>query len=99
MQHVLDARPVHGEQDRIRFLRGLARCAGARLALGVPCEHRELLLAAGVAEYHLMSGSREDRSELAAHQPRTQNANSHATPASIGWRARPPPPRKLSHGK
>ena len=29
-----------------------------------------------MAEYHLMPGTREDRS-LAAHQPRTQNANSH----------------------
>jgi hypothetical protein len=32
---------------------------------------------AGVAEYHLMPGSRKERSELAAHQSRTENANSH----------------------
>jgi hypothetical protein len=67
VQHVLYSRPMHGEQHRVRFLRGLSRCAGPRLALGVPCEHLELLLAAGVAEYHLMSGSRKDCSELAAH--------------------------------
>src|SRR5439155_17131551 len=34
-------------------------------------------LAARVAEYHFMSGAREERSKLAPHQPRTQNANSH----------------------
>src|ERR1022692_4804805 len=30
-----------------------------------------------VAEHHLMPRAREERSKLAAHQPRTQNANSH----------------------
>ena len=81
-QHIVDSRPVHGEQYRVRFLRGLSRCAGPRLALGLPCEPLELLFAAGVAEYHLMSGSREKRPEFAAHQPGTQNANSHAAPPS-----------------
>src|SRR5262249_46221578 len=93
IQHVLDSRPVHGEQHRIRFLRGLSRCAGPRLALGLPGEPLELLLAVGVAEYHLMPDSRKDGSELAAHQPGTQNANSHDstrnrisfTSASAGW--------------
>src|SRR5205814_2938184 len=37
----------------------------------------QLLLAARVAEYHLVPCTRKDRSELAAHQPRTQDADSH----------------------
>lgn len=48
------------------------------VAIGIRCEGLELLLAARVAEYGLMSGRRKDRSELAAHQSGTPNANSHA---------------------
>ncbi len=36
------------------------------VAVGVPRELLEFLLATGVAEYHLVSGSRRDRSELGA---------------------------------
>jgi hypothetical protein len=68
---------VDGQQYRVRLLRGLARRAGPRLALGLSGELLELPLAAGVAEDHLVSGAREDRSQLAAHQARTQNAKAH----------------------
>src|SRR5882762_1265663 len=68
LQDVVDAGPVHCEQERVRFLSGLSWCAGLRLALGLPCELLELLLAARVAEYHLMSGACEQGAELAAHQ-------------------------------
>src|SRR4029079_18034031 len=85
-QHVLDSRPVHGEQHRVRFPRGLARRAGPRLARGVPCERLELPLAAGVAEHHLMARARQDRSELAAHQPGTENADAHVSPSIVAQR-------------
>src|ERR1700674_344353 len=35
-------------------------------------------MAARIAEHHLVPRAREDRPELATHQSRTQNANSHA---------------------
>ncbi len=61
--------------------------------MDTPRELLQLLRAARIAEYYLMSGTREDRSELAAHQPRTQNANAHAcfspsTFAAIIWPSR-----------
>ena len=56
----------------------LPRRPGARLALGLPCQPFELLLAARIAEHRLMPGSRKERWELATPQPRIQNANSHA---------------------
>src|SRR2546425_13361818 len=69
---------MHGQEERVRFLRSLARRTGARIALGVACQSLEFVVAPRVAEHDFMSSSREDRSEFAAHQPRTQNANSHA---------------------
>src|SRR5437879_11471588 len=69
---------MHGQEERVRFLRSLARRTGARMALGVACQSLEFVVAPRVAEHNFMSSSREDRSEFAAHQPRTQNANSHA---------------------
>src|SRR5262249_47014215 len=65
------------QQYRVRFLRGLTRRTGPRVAFCIPRELLELVLAAGIAEHHLMPGSRKDRSELAAHQPRTEHADSH----------------------
>src|SRR3989441_1628314 len=46
------------------------------------CEPLQLLLAARVAEDHVVAGTREDRPELAAHQPRTEDANSHGGSAA-----------------
>src|SRR5438128_1627928 len=54
-------------------------CTHPRVPMSVPREPVQLLKASRVAEDHLVSGTREDRSELAAHQPRTQNADSHIT--------------------
>jgi len=82
IEHLVNARPMHGEQHRIRLC-GLARFAVARLVPGVARQRLELLLASRVAEGHLVSGSREDRAKLAAHQPRTQNADPHATSPAL----------------
>ncbi len=68
---------MYGQQHRVRFLHGLARRAGASIAFGVPRQLFELLVAPRVAEYHVVPRSRENRSELAAHQSRAQDANSH----------------------
>src|SRR2546427_13280590 len=67
-QHVVDAGPVHREQECIRFARGFSRRASLGVPLRLACELLELLLAARVAEYDFMSGARPDRSELGAHQ-------------------------------
>jgi hypothetical protein len=42
----------------------------------------------GLGEYHLMPGSRKNGSEFAAHQPRTQDADSHGIAASAQERTR-----------
>jgi hypothetical protein len=57
-RHVLDSRPMHGEQHRVRLLRGLSRRSCLDLALGAAGELLELPLAAGVAEYHLRACTR-----------------------------------------
>ena len=77
VEHVIDPRPVHGEQDSIRILRGLRRRAGPCPLPGFSCELLQLVLAARVAEHHLMAGARPDRAELATHQTGAQDANSH----------------------
>src|SRR2546426_3155941 len=77
LQDVIDARPMHGEQYRVRFLRRLARCARPRFPFRIARELLELLLAVRVAEHHFMPRSRPDRAELAAHEPRTENADAH----------------------
>src|SRR5207249_2130795 len=56
----------------------LAASAGARFASSLSSQLLELFVAPGVAENDVMSDSREDRSELTAHQPRTQNTDAHA---------------------
>src|SRR5204862_7288504 len=76
-QDVVDSGPVHGKQERVRSLCGLAWCARARVPLRVPRELSELLLVPRIAEAHLMSGPRPDRADLAATQSRTQNAHAH----------------------
>jgi hypothetical protein len=57
---------VHREQDRVRVLCRLARRTRARP--GLAGELLELLPIPGIAEDDLVSGAREERSELAAHQ-------------------------------
>src|SRR5439155_23811197 len=59
------------------LLHRLGRRASPRLPTGVARELLQLLLAARIAEHHLVPCPREDCSELAAHQPRTQDADSH----------------------
>jgi hypothetical protein len=86
-QHVVPSGPMHGTQERVGFARGVFGCAGRRLPLSLAREPRQLLLAPGVAEYHLMSGSREDGSQLGAHQAGTENADSHG--ALPHWLSQP----------
>src|SRR2546422_1756435 len=78
-QHIVHSRPVHAEQDRVRVPCCLAGRACARVCAGLACEGAQLLLAPRIAEDDFMPGPRENRSELSAHQSRTQNADSHAT--------------------
>ena len=50
---------MHGQEERVRFLRSLARRTGACIALGVACQSLEFVVAPRVAEYDFMSSSRE----------------------------------------
>src|SRR5207247_2394716 len=83
LQHVVDSGPVHGQQQHVRFARGFTRRAGPRVPLRLACELLQLLLAASVAEYDLVAGSRPERAELPAHQSRTQDANAHVRDPSF----------------
>src|SRR5260370_8048662 len=74
---------MYGQEDGFRFLRGLGRRTSACIALSVTRQPLEFVVAARIAEHDFMSSAREDRSELAAHQSRTENADSHAAPLSI----------------
>jgi Transposase zinc-binding domain len=47
IQHVVYSRPVHREQQRVRFLRGLTRGAVLRLSFRLACKPLQLLLAFG----------------------------------------------------
>ena len=78
----------NGQQQRVRFTRGVTRRAGPRAPLRLTCEPLQLLLAACVAEDHLMPGTREERAELATHQPRTEDANAHVRDRSFSPGAR-----------
>src|SRR6266568_1581462 len=82
-QDVVDAGPVHREQECVRFARGFSWRASLGVPLRLACELLELLLAARVAEYHFMSGARPDRSELGAHQSRAENADAHGTSPEV----------------
>src|SRR5205807_868008 len=64
-------------REGVCLLRGLAWCARPRSPAGFPRKLLQLFLSARMAEYDVVPGTREDRSELAAHQSRTQNADSH----------------------
>src|SRR6266566_1193924 len=68
---------MHGQQEGVRVLRGRARRTGACIALCVARELLEFVVAPRVAEHDFMSSPREDRSELPAHQSRTQDADAH----------------------
>ncbi len=60
---------MHGEQDGIRITRGFTRAARPGVALCLTRELLELLPAARVAEDNVVAGTREERPELASHQP------------------------------
>src|SRR2546421_11009587 len=66
-QDVVDSRPMHGQQKRVRILRGLSGCSRSRRFPGLARESVQLLLAARIAEYDVVPGTREDRAEFATH--------------------------------
>src|SRR5207237_522407 len=76
-QDVVEARPMHGEQQCVGVLRCFCRSACTCAAARVARQSLELLLAPRVAEDHLMTGASPNCPELPTHQTRTQNANSH----------------------
>ncbi len=76
-QHIVDARPVNGEQQCLCAARRLRRRTGTSLPARVARQFFEFGLAVRVAEHHVVARSREDRSELATHQARTKNPNPH----------------------
>src|SRR5262249_43944114 len=76
-QDLVDAGPVHGEEQGVGIGR-LGRRAEARFGTGLTGEPSELALAPRVAEDDLVTGAREDRAELTAHESRSQDSNSHA---------------------
>ena len=57
-----------GRQEGVCILRGLGRCASARVATDLPREPVQLLLAARAAEHRFVPGTCEKRLELAAQQ-------------------------------
>ena len=59
--HCFDHQQDEGSFNRL--------CAPMSITLNAPGELLQLLFAVPIAEYHLMSGTREDRSKLAAHHP------------------------------
>src|SRR6266571_6014886 len=68
---------MNGQQQRICIRCRLGRSAGTCVALGVACQPLEFVVAPRVAEYDIMSSSREDGSELSTHQTRTQDTDAH----------------------
>src|SRR6185312_758772 len=86
-QDVVHSRPMHSQQESVGFLRGLLRRARSRVLARLSCELSQLFVTARITEYHLVLRTREDRPELAAHQSRAQNSNSHAA-SSIAAMAR-----------
>lgn len=79
LQHVVDAQPVHREQHGVGASCRLGGRAGAGAATGGAGEPSQLAAAARIAEDHVVSGAREQRSERAAHQPRAEDADLHET--------------------
>jgi hypothetical protein len=60
---------MHRHQHGVRIFRSLTRRTGACIALRVARQPLELVVASRIAEYDLVSGSRENRSQLAAINP------------------------------
>jgi ribosomal protein S18 acetylase RimI-like enzyme len=80
LEYVIDARPMHREQKKLRLLRCFERRARARVRTGIPCKLIEILANMRVAEHDFMSRMREDRPELSAHEARPKDANAHFVP-------------------
>ena len=68
---------VNGEKHGIGILGSFSGCTGTCFAPRLACQLLELVVIPSVTEDNFMSRSRKDRSQLCAHQPRTQDADAH----------------------
>ena len=68
LQYIVNAGPMHSQQQRVGVACGFSWCPGPCVAFRLTREALQLLFAVRVAEDDVVSGTREDRSELAAHQ-------------------------------
>jgi hypothetical protein len=76
-EHVVELRPVHRDQHRVRVRRRLARRARACVLAGIAGELLQLVRIARVAEHDVMTRPRPDRAELGAHQSRAEDPELH----------------------
>jgi hypothetical protein len=79
---------VDGQEQCVRISRSVTRGASRGAFAGYSRESFQLPSTMLIAENDVVSRPREDRSELAAHQPRTKNANAHVL--SLALVTRPP---------
>jgi hypothetical protein len=77
LQHVIDARPVNGQEQHVGTFGGFARRAGRGAATRLTGEPVQLPLTARVTKDDIVPGFREDRAELSAHQTRIENSDTH----------------------
>jgi hypothetical protein len=77
LQHVIDARPVNGQEQHVGTFGGFARRAGRCAATRQTGEPVQLPLTARVTKDDVVPGFREDSAQLSAHQTRTENSDTH----------------------
>jgi len=79
LQHVADARPVHSEQQYVSITNRLGGCAGSRVPSSFLRQPLQLPLVVRIAEHNIVASPRQQRSQLAAHQSRTEHSDTHGT--------------------
>jgi hypothetical protein len=70
---------MDGEQQRVGAIGRLGRGPGMRTASGAPRKSLELARIAGITEYDLVAGAREDRSKPTAHEAGPKNSDAHTS--------------------
>src|SRR5512147_378347 len=70
---------MHGQEKNVRVLCRLAGRACSRITLCLAGKLVELFSMPGITECHVVAGARENGPELSSHQPRSQDADAHAT--------------------
>jgi len=78
IEHIVHLRPIDGQQYGVCAVHGFRGAAGPGIVAGLARQSIQLVLSTGVAEDDLMACERQDRADLAAHQPRPQYADFHA---------------------